>query len=103
MLQSDLILEGPAPVASDANLFDILKGNRMMTVINTRYIHGMYKFMCLCTWNTKAKSCFGQGLNPDGMWCAYHQDPAQGLPGTVGRLSTHLLPSSSSGQSLQGT
>jgi hypothetical protein len=33
MLQSDQILEGPAPVASDANLFDILKGNRMMTKV----------------------------------------------------------------------
>ena len=38
MLQSDLILEGPAPVASDANLFDILKGNRMMTVINSELV-----------------------------------------------------------------
>ena len=38
MLQSDLILEGQAPVASDANLFDILKGNRMMTVINSELV-----------------------------------------------------------------
>ncbi len=38
MLQSDPILEGQAPVASDANLFDILKGNRMMTVINSELV-----------------------------------------------------------------
>ena len=38
MLQSDPILEGPAPVASDANLFDILKGNRMMTVMNSELV-----------------------------------------------------------------
>ena len=38
MLQSDQILEGQAPVASDANLFDILKGNRMMTVINSELV-----------------------------------------------------------------
>ncbi len=38
MLHSDLILEGQVPVASDANLFDILKGNRMMTVINSELV-----------------------------------------------------------------
>ena len=38
MLQSDLILEGPAPVTSDANLFDTLKGNRMMTGINSELV-----------------------------------------------------------------
>ena len=37
-MQSDPILEGPAPVASDANPFDILKGNRMMTVINSELV-----------------------------------------------------------------
>ena len=38
MLQSDLILGGPAPVTSDANLFDTLKGNRMMMVINSELV-----------------------------------------------------------------
>ena len=38
MLQSDPILEGPAPVTSDANLFDILKEYRMMTVINSELV-----------------------------------------------------------------
>ncbi len=38
MLQSDLVPESQAPVASDANLFDILKGNRMMTVINSELV-----------------------------------------------------------------
>ena len=38
MLQSDPVPESPAPVASDANLFDILKGNRMMTVINSELV-----------------------------------------------------------------
>ncbi len=35
MLQSDPVPESQAPVASDASIFDILKGNRIMTVINT--------------------------------------------------------------------
>ncbi len=38
MLQYDPVPESPAPVASDANLFDILKGNRMMTGINSESV-----------------------------------------------------------------
>ena len=38
MLQSDPVAESQAPVTSDANLFDILKENRMMTVINSELV-----------------------------------------------------------------
>ncbi len=38
MLQSDPVAESQAPVASDANLFDIMEGNRMMTVINSELV-----------------------------------------------------------------
>ncbi len=38
MLLSDPVSERLAPVASDANLFDILKGNRIMTDINSELV-----------------------------------------------------------------
>ena len=38
MLQSDPVPESPAPVTREANLFDILKGNRIMTDINSELV-----------------------------------------------------------------
>ncbi len=38
LLQSDPVPVSPAPVTRDANLFDILKGNRIMTAINSELV-----------------------------------------------------------------
>ena len=38
LLHSDLVPESQAPVTRDANLFDILKGNRIMTDINSELV-----------------------------------------------------------------
>ena len=38
LLQSDPVPVSPAPVTRDADLFDILKGNRIMTAINSELV-----------------------------------------------------------------
>ncbi len=38
MLQCNQVPESPAPVASDANLFNILTGNQIMKVINAELV-----------------------------------------------------------------
>ncbi len=38
LLQSDPVPVSPAPVTMDADLFDILKGNRIMTVVNSELV-----------------------------------------------------------------
>ncbi len=44
MLQSDLVPESPAPVASDAIIFNVLTGNQIMKVINTELVPIMIAF-----------------------------------------------------------